>query len=188
MSRAPTCCGAPCYLEGELDALLDESWIEEGVERLSTVPTIAQTVEPLSAAGVTVHAQIAALESCWYMRNQLLRDTDWSSMAHGLEVRVPFVDATLLERIGPAIASAAPPSKRDLAGCARAPSGGGAQSRKDRFYDTGAAVDIWSSRPCSSARFTRLGGGRASLVSTVSQVKPVSRSCCSLTSCRASLC
>ena len=31
------------------------------------------------------------------MRNQLLRDTDWSSMAHGLEVRVPFVDATLLE-------------------------------------------------------------------------------------------
>jgi asparagine synthase (glutamine-hydrolysing) len=107
------------YLEDELDALLDESWLEEGFERLSTVSTIGQTVERLNTAGVTVHAQIAALESCWYMRNQLLRDTDWSSMAHGLEVRVPFVDATLLERIGPAIASAAPPSKRDLAGCAR---------------------------------------------------------------------
>ena len=53
------------------------------------------------------------------MRNQLLRDTDWSSMAHGLEVRVPFVDANLLERLGPAIASNAPPSKRDLAACAR---------------------------------------------------------------------
>jgi asparagine synthase (glutamine-hydrolysing) len=52
------------------------------------------------------------------MRNQLLRDTDWSSMAHGLEVRVPFVDFHLLSRLAPAIASAAPPSKRDLAGCA----------------------------------------------------------------------
>ena len=28
-------------------------------------------------------------------------------MAHGLEVRVPFVDACLLERLGPAIASSA---------------------------------------------------------------------------------
>ena len=28
-----------------------------------------------------------------YMRNQLLRDTDWASMAHSLEVRVPLVDS-----------------------------------------------------------------------------------------------
>ena len=32
------------------------------------------------------------------MRNQLLRDTDWASMAHSLEVRVPLVDAVLLEK------------------------------------------------------------------------------------------
>jgi asparagine synthase (glutamine-hydrolysing) len=106
------------YLEDELDALLDESWLKQGLERLSTRQAITQTVAPLIAAGATVHAQVAALESCWYMRNQLLRDTDWSSMAHGLEVRVPFVDATLLERMAPAIASAAPPSKQDLAACA----------------------------------------------------------------------
>jgi asparagine synthase (glutamine-hydrolysing) len=52
------------------------------------------------------------------MRNQLLRDTDSSSMAHGLEVRVPFVDMKLLDRLGPAIASIAPPNKQDLACCA----------------------------------------------------------------------
>src|ERR1019366_3193837 len=68
--------------------------------------------------GVTKHAQISALESCWYMRNQLLRDTDWSSMAHGLEVRVPYVDVTLLERLGPTVASNKPPTKKDLASCA----------------------------------------------------------------------
>jgi asparagine synthase (glutamine-hydrolysing) len=66
------------HLDDELDALLDKSWLEEGFKRLSTVRTIGQTVEPLSAAGVSVHAQIATLRSCWYMRNQLLRDTDWA--------------------------------------------------------------------------------------------------------------
>jgi asparagine synthase (glutamine-hydrolysing) len=106
------------YLEDELDALLDRSWLEEGFERLSTISAIGHTIEPLNAASVSVYAQIAALESCWYMRSQLLRDTDWSSMAHGLEVRVPFVDATLLEGVAPAIASDAPPTKRDLAACA----------------------------------------------------------------------
>jgi asparagine synthase (glutamine-hydrolysing) len=105
------------YLEDELDALLDESWITEGLERLATQSALAATVASMRATGSSEYAQIAALESCWYMRNQLLRDTDWSSMAHGVEVRVPLVDFALLESLGPAIASTSPPSKRDLAVC-----------------------------------------------------------------------
>ncbi len=35
------------------------------------------------------------------MRNQLLRDTDWASMAHSLEVRVPLVDSVLLAKLSP---------------------------------------------------------------------------------------
>ena len=105
------------YLEDELDALLDESWISEGLQRLATKAALAATLAPLRAAATSEHAQIAALESCWYMRNQLLRDTDWSSMAHGVEVRVPFVDLALIESLGPAIASKSPPRKRDLAAC-----------------------------------------------------------------------
>lgn len=38
---------------------------------------------------------VSALEASRYMRNQLLRDSDAMSMAHGLEVRVPLVDARL---------------------------------------------------------------------------------------------
>jgi hypothetical protein len=38
-------------------------------------------------------------------------------MAHGVEVRVPFVDFALIESLGPAIASKSSPSKRDLAAC-----------------------------------------------------------------------
>jgi asparagine synthase (glutamine-hydrolysing) len=102
------------FLEGELDLLIDESWLREGLEKLSIRKSLMRTISEKSS----IHAQIAALESCWYMRNQLLRDTDWSSMAHGLEVRVPFVDFKLLHRLAPAIASSKPPTKRDLAACA----------------------------------------------------------------------
>src|SRR5262249_24420503 len=40
-----------------------------------------------------------AMETARYMRNQLLRDADWGSMAHSVELRVPLVDATLRARL-----------------------------------------------------------------------------------------
>jgi asparagine synthase (glutamine-hydrolysing) len=107
------------YLEDELPLLLDENWVGAGLHQLATGSALSATLAPLKAANACEHARIAALESCWYMRNQLLRDTDWSSMAHGVEVRVPFVDFSLLEKLGPAIAHANPPSKSDLAACWR---------------------------------------------------------------------
>jgi asparagine synthase (glutamine-hydrolysing) len=42
---------------------------------------------------------ISALELSKYMRNQLLKDSDVMSMAHGLELRVPFVDKVLFEAL-----------------------------------------------------------------------------------------
>jgi asparagine synthase (glutamine-hydrolysing) len=39
------------------------------------------------------------MESSLYLRNQLLRDADWASMAHSLELRVPLVDARLRHRM-----------------------------------------------------------------------------------------
>jgi asparagine synthase (glutamine-hydrolysing) len=39
---------------------------------------------------------VSQLEITRYMRNQLLRDSDLFSMAHGLELRVPFVDQRFL--------------------------------------------------------------------------------------------
>jgi asparagine synthase (glutamine-hydrolysing) len=44
--------------------------------------------------------KIAYLETKKYLRNQLLRDSDAFSMAQGLELRVPMVDAQLLEELG----------------------------------------------------------------------------------------
>ena len=42
---------------------------------------------------------VGTLELSRYMRYQLLRDSDVYSMAHGLELRVPFVDIRLIESI-----------------------------------------------------------------------------------------
>ena len=39
------------------------------------------------------------LESKIYLKNQLLRDTDVMSMWHGLEVRAPFLDIRLIEKV-----------------------------------------------------------------------------------------
>jgi asparagine synthase (glutamine-hydrolysing) len=105
------------YLTEELSLLLDESWLREGLERLSTDAAIAAMLAPLKVAGIPAHAQISALESCWYMRNQLLRDTDWAGMAHGVEIRVPYVDTEFLAALAPAVASSRPPGKRDIAAC-----------------------------------------------------------------------
>ncbi|MGA1366976.1 MAG: asparagine synthase (glutamine-hydrolyzing) [Blastocatellia bacterium] len=41
----------------------------------------------------------SAIEMSGYLPNTLLRDTDTMSMAHGLEVRVPFLDHRLIERL-----------------------------------------------------------------------------------------
>jgi asparagine synthase (glutamine-hydrolysing) len=42
---------------------------------------------------------VSLLESRIYMTNQLLRDTDCMSMWHGLEVRVPYLDISLLRKV-----------------------------------------------------------------------------------------
>lgn len=44
-------------------------------------------------------SQVSILEMSSYMQNVLLRDTDQMSMAHALEVRVPFLDHELVELV-----------------------------------------------------------------------------------------
>jgi asparagine synthase (glutamine-hydrolysing) len=51
---------------------------------------------PMNSPDDTVNA-VSAYELQSYMANTLLRDTDQMAMAHGLEVRVPFVDAKVVE-------------------------------------------------------------------------------------------
>jgi asparagine synthase (glutamine-hydrolysing) len=56
----------------------------------------------------TDHARVSVLETGAYMRNQLLRDSDWASMAHSIELRVPLVDSRLAAGIAPSLPALVP--------------------------------------------------------------------------------
>jgi asparagine synthase (glutamine-hydrolysing) len=86
------------FLPDDLPALMGADAAREGLERLAMLDHIGATIEPDPG---TPFGRVAALEASLYMRNQLLRDTDWASMAHSLEVRTPLVDAVLLRQIAP---------------------------------------------------------------------------------------
>ena len=84
------------FLPDDLPSLMGAEAAREGLEQLSMLDRIARTIDPDPG---TPFGRVAALEASLYMRNQLLRDTDWASMAHSLEVRTPLVDATLLRQM-----------------------------------------------------------------------------------------
>ncbi|MEK6373265.1 MAG: asparagine synthase (glutamine-hydrolyzing) [Acidobacteriota bacterium] len=100
------------FLASELPALLGEEIAREGLARLDPLRLIEQAVTPDPGNGF---ARVAALESSLYLRNQLLRDMDWASMAHSLEVRVPLVDAHLLRKLAPALVTRKERGKQLLA-------------------------------------------------------------------------
>lgn len=66
----------------------------------------ASLVESLTGSLPTdTMAAVGQLESMAYLRNQLLRDSDWASMAHSVELRTPLVDAWLLRDLMPVLRS-----------------------------------------------------------------------------------
>jgi asparagine synthase (glutamine-hydrolysing) len=105
------------FLAEELPEVLPPEIAKEGLERLDVLQLIEQAVTPDPGND---YARVAALESSLYLRNQLLRDMDWASMAHSLEVRVPLVDAHLLRKLAPALVTRKERGKQLLA-CAPKP-------------------------------------------------------------------
>ena len=100
------------FMPWELPTVLDPDLAREGWRELETLTRLEDTARPLDSSQL----KVSALELTWYMRHQLLRDTDWASMAHSLEIRTPLVDLPLLETLAPLLASPHRPGKRDLAG------------------------------------------------------------------------
>jgi asparagine synthase (glutamine-hydrolysing) len=99
------------FMPWELPGLLDAEMVRVGWKELQTLSHLENSV-----AGITTsHLKVSSLESTWYLRNQLLRDADWASMAHGVEVRTPFVDWELLQNVAPLHATPSCLSKAALA-------------------------------------------------------------------------
>ncbi len=89
------------FLPFELKTQLDPNLLSIGLRRLRPLKRIAESsLRPMPKSPV---ARVVSMESACYMRNQLLRDSDWAGMAHGLEIRTPLVDFKLLRTLAPAI-------------------------------------------------------------------------------------
>ena len=102
------------YMPWELPHILDPDLAREGWRALETRARLDATVEGITYPRLAV----SALEMCWYMRNQLLRDADWAGMAHSLEIRVPLVDWPLLTESSSVFAAYPTLAKRDVVAAA----------------------------------------------------------------------
>src|SRR5208282_5555488 len=80
------------FMPWELKGILPREILREGWERLAPLERLSETVADIKSP----HLKISALEMSWYMRNQLLRDSDWAGMANSIEIRVPLVDISVL--------------------------------------------------------------------------------------------
>ncbi len=82
------------FLPFELPQLMGSEAAREGLERLGGfLPELS------SKETATPEGTICMLDSTLYMKNMLLRDSDWASMAHSIELRTPLVDAALLQEL-----------------------------------------------------------------------------------------
>ena len=105
------------FMPWELPDVLGPDLAREGWEALQPIARLEETVRGLESDRL----RVTALESAHYMRSQLLRDSDWASMAHSLEVRVPLVDWTLLRQLAPVLVAHPEVGKHTMASAARPP-------------------------------------------------------------------
>ncbi len=145
------------FMPWELPQVLDPELARSGLSELNIIERLGKTIE----GNRSDHLRVAALEACWYMQNQLLRDTDWAGMAHSLEIRVPLVDAEVWRTLAPIVGSGPDfrLGKKDLAQAVRPPLPEAVVQRKktgftvplrdwltdaDRRYDTQAGFRPWA--------------------------------------------
>jgi asparagine synthase (glutamine-hydrolysing) len=102
------------FMPWELPDLLDPDFVKQGWAELQTLLRLEETLDDIR----NPRLKISALELQWYMRHQLLRDSDWGGMGHSVEIRVPFVDVEFLKQIAPMLSRPNAPSKRDMAAAA----------------------------------------------------------------------
>ena len=136
------------YMPWELPDIMDPDLAREGLKELDVRTRLRATANPIDSP----RAKLTALESAWYMQNQLLRDSDWAGMAHSLEIRVPLVDITLLRAIAPMINGSQPPGKANMAASPAQPLPQAVLNRPK----TGFSVPVrdWLNAPDSAAQAT----------------------------------
>lgn len=82
------------FLQSEIEMILGVDAARTGLNRIRE-----KTPQTSLIDGSSPISLISYLESVCYLRNQLLRDADWASMYHSIELRTPLVDYKLLRSL-----------------------------------------------------------------------------------------
>jgi asparagine synthase (glutamine-hydrolysing) len=90
------------FIPDELPELMGKEFSLEALKKLNPGPLLETMVGALPEDAM---AAVGQIESMAYLRNQLLRDSDWASMDHSVELRTPLVDAWLLRDLMPVLRS-----------------------------------------------------------------------------------
>lgn len=117
------------YMPWELPMLIDPEIVKQGWVDL----------QPLNAN--SSRARVSGLELQYYMRNMLLRDSDWARMARCLEIRLPFADVEFYRHLAPYISGLHPPSKAMLLKCPSTPAPKVVLNRSKSGF--GVPIDHW---------------------------------------------
>lgn len=90
------------FAPDELPDVMGGEFPHEALQNLNPGSLLETMVGALPADAM---AAVGQIESMAYLRNQLLRDSDWASMDHSVELRTPLVDAWLLRDLTPVLRS-----------------------------------------------------------------------------------
>lgn len=99
------------YLHHDLGLYFDADFINAGIEELEALAE--KNASQLDRID-NPYLKVSALEIDNYMKNQLLRDADWASMTHSLELRVPYIDRKLINVCAKELIKLKSPQKKTI--------------------------------------------------------------------------
>ena len=114
------------FMPWELNTVLDPDVVREGLAALATEAALRESLPRVASSRL----KVSALTSAWYMRNQLLRDSDWASMCHSIELRTPLVDVPLWETVVRLVLAGHNAGKQDTARSPKRPLPGAVLNRR----------------------------------------------------------
>ena len=82
-------------LPWQISDFLEKSFVEKGLYELNFLDKLDENHLKINS----INLAISSLEINNYMKNTLLKDSDWCGMANSVEIRVPFADIDLIENL-----------------------------------------------------------------------------------------
>lgn len=85
------------FLPHEISELMSKSELDQGFEELDFMNSSSKEINEIKDKKLA----IMYMEIKFYLCSKLLKDSDWASMAHSIELRTPFVDWFFFKKLIP---------------------------------------------------------------------------------------